>query len=146
PSGNFSFTGIFSNLPSTSSAGAGLADLLLGLPTVTTVSAGVPFNYSRNSFAFFVQDDIKLTQRLNLNVGLRYEAFLGVTEDHNRMSSFNPSLINPVTNTPGALYFAGVNGPRNLADPDWNNVSPRLGLAYTLTPKTVVRAGYAINY
>lgn len=146
PSGSFVFSGIFSNQPELAGVGAGFADFLLGLPSSTTLTAGIPFAYEKHSWAVFLQDEVKLGRNLTLNVGLRYEIPSGVRELRDRMSNFSPTTWNPVTGTLGALVFAGRDAPRRLAATDTNNLSPRIGLAYSWDRKTVVRTGYAINY
>jgi hypothetical protein len=100
--------------------------------------------------AFFIQDDWKITPRLTANIGLRYEVNMSVYEKRDRLSYFDPNLPNPAANGfPGALRFLGEGqgreGRRNL----FNNASgwgPRLGLAYQVTEKTVIRAGAGIFY
>ena len=100
--------------------------------------------------AFFAQDDWKISKRLTMNIGLRYEINMGAYEKYDRMSYFDPSLPNPgADNYPGALRFLGDGqgreGRRNL----WSNAKgwgPRIGLAYQFNEKTVVRGGYGIFY
>lgn len=100
--------------------------------------------------AFFAQDDWKLTRTLTLNLGFRFEANLPVREKHDRISYFDPSLPNPAAdNMPGALRFLGK-GPgregKRTFYPTAKGYGPRLGLAWQLTPKTVIRAGGGIFY
>jgi hypothetical protein len=100
--------------------------------------------------AFFAQDDWKITSRLTMNIGLRYEINVGAYEKYDRMSYFDPSLRNPgADGYPGALRFLGSGtgreGRRNL----WNNATgwgPRFGLAYQINDKTVFRGGFGIFY
>jgi hypothetical protein len=98
----------------------------------------------------YIQDDWKVTSKLTLNLGLRWDYYPSYTEAQNRLSFMNPTLINPVTGTPGALQTAGsgVIGC-NCTTPVHNymkNFGPRLGLAYSFTPQTVVRASYGVIY
>jgi hypothetical protein len=101
--------------------------------------------------ALYVQDDWKVTSRLTLNLGLRWDYFGPFYEVNNLMSFFNPTLANPaVGGAPGALQFAG-NGTdschcSNPVDSHYKNFGPRLGAAYSLDNKTVLRAGFAIMY
>jgi hypothetical protein len=101
--------------------------------------------------ALYVQDDWKVTSRLTLNLGLRWDYFGPFYEVNNLMSFFNPTLANPaVGGAPGALQFAG-NGTDSChcSDPvnsHYKNFGPRLGAAYSLDNKTVLRAGFAIMY
>src|SRR5215469_14979443 len=103
------------------------------------------------TYAAYVQDDWKVSQRLTLNLGLRWEYFSPFSEVNNLMSFFNPNLANPAAgNHLGALQFAG-NGAdschcSNPVNSHYKNFGPRLGAAYRLNDKTVLRAGYGIMY
>ena len=98
----------------------------------------------------YVQDDWKVNNKLTLNLGLRYDFFPTLTEVHNAQSFFDPTLANPVTGINGALAFTGSGtGTINAATPIKNyykNWGPRLGLAYQLDSKTVVRASYGLMF
>jgi hypothetical protein len=101
--------------------------------------------------SFYVQDDIKVTPKLTLNIGLRYEISYPRTESGGRYRSFDPNVINPVVGRPGALVSAnGTGGLRaefeGLAKPDYSNIGPRFGFAYAINDKTVVRGGYGLYY
>jgi Carboxypeptidase regulatory-like domain/TonB dependent receptor len=90
---------------------------------------------------FFAQDDLRVTHRLTLNLGLRYDILTQPVEVLDRQANFD--LIT------GALLVAGSNGvPRTLIPNDYHNLAPRLGFAYQLTSdgKTVVRGGYGLFY
>ncbi len=103
------------------------------------------------TFAVYFQDDYKVTSRLTLNLGLRYDVFGTYHEVANRMSFLNPTLPNPlVSNYPGALQFAG-NGTNSCncdtpVSTHYGQLGPRFGFAYSLNDKTVIRGGYAIMY
>jgi hypothetical protein len=102
-------------------------------------------------WALYIQDDWKVSSRLTLNLGLRWDLWGPFYEVDNLMSFFNPTLANPaVGGYPGALQFAGNgNDGCNCKDPvdtHYKNFGPRLGAAYRLNDKTVLRAGYAIMY
>ncbi|HEX8772674.1 MAG TPA: TonB-dependent receptor [Pyrinomonadaceae bacterium] len=99
----------------------------------------------------FVQDDIKLTQKLTLNVGLRYEINYPRRESHGRYRSFDPTVLNPAVGRLGALVSADPNAQvrsqyEGLVKPDYSNIGPRVGFAYSINDKTVVRGGYGIYY
>jgi len=100
--------------------------------------------------AIFVQDDWKVTPRLTANLGLRYEMNLSVYEKHDRFSYFDPTLPNPAANGyPGALRFLGSGSGRENRRNLHNTAAgwgPRLGLAYQLSEKFVLRAGAGIFY
>ena len=98
----------------------------------------------------YVQDNWRVTSKLTLDLGLRYDFFPSVTEVHNAGSFFSPTLANPVTGLNGALQFTGHGaGTCNCSTPVNNyykNFGPRLGLAYQVDPKTVIRASYGIMF
>ena len=103
------------------------------------------------TYATYFQDDFKVSTRLTLNLGLRWEYFGPFYEVNNLMSFFSATTPNPaVGGRPGALQFAG-DGPnschcRNPVDSHYKNFGPRVGAAYRLNDKTVLRAGFAIMY
>lgn len=138
--GSYSFNGEITGrgTPGSTNPVNPLADFLLG--AVKTAQINVPQlpgkRYSYN-FGTFVQDDWKVTNRLNLNLGLRYEF-----ETKQQVSNNVYSRIDPST---GQLLVAGRNASRNLdVMNDFMNLSPRLGIAYSLNDKTVIRSGFAI--
>jgi hypothetical protein len=140
-------------------SGLGMASLLLGY--AGSGSAGFTANpfYQWLYTAPWVQDDIKLTRKLSLNLGLRWDITSPVTERFNRMNrGFFANELNPISSqidqskfpgykVYGGIGFAGVKGqPRSAFNNDRNNFQPRLGAAYLITPKTVLRGGWAIFY
>jgi hypothetical protein len=99
--------------------------------------------------AFFAQDDYRVTDRLTLNLGLRWETEFPREEVNGRMISFDPLAINPVSGTPGVVLFAGRDGtPRRAYAADLNNFGPRAGFAYRIAGirETVIRGGGGILY
>lgn len=135
-SGSFTFSGLFS--------GIGYADLLLGLPNAYSLTATpVTFGARETVAGAFIQDDFHVLPNLTLNVGVRYGFISGFTEAHDRSANFNPSLINPATNTPGAIQFATSGNP-NLQANHPALFAPRLGLAWSVAKNWVVRASYGI--
>lgn len=134
-------------------SGHSFASFLLG-----NVSSGtynglfvVPANRYRY-LAGFVQDDWKITRKLTLNYGLRYEIYFPRVEAHNNFASFDPELPNPgAGNRPGAVRFLGDgpgrdNSRQSFADTYYKNFGPRLGFAYQATSSTVLRGGYGLFY
>ena len=91
--------------------------------------------------AVFVQDDIKLLPNLTINLGLRWEIHGGFSEQNNKAGSFDPTIVNPVTNTPGAIWFAGADGRTKAIATVYDNVLPRIGFAWSPTPDWAVRGG-----
>jgi hypothetical protein len=141
PSGNFSFTGQFTQNPAhAAGTGAGLADALLGLDASGSLSVWQETGTRRWEHGLYVQDDYRITNKLTLNLGMRYELVTPWSEIHNRLANFVPSLgdVFPV----GSPQFPQF----TMYDANYADFEPRLGLAYQLTNKTVIRAGYGIFY
>jgi len=144
--GNFSFSGLFSRTPTGGAPGTvnglGFADFLFGLPNWWGIGPIAPWRGFRiQSTQGFAQDDFKLRHNLTLNVGIRWLYQGGFTEVHDRLASFDPDLINPATNTPGAIWYAGQQGRRALQD-SAQSVAPRIGLAWSPKPGWAIRAAY----
>ena len=98
-------------------------------------------------YALYIQDDWKLTPRLTLNLGLRWDMDSPRWEGiDNRQGLFDPALLNPVSGTPGAMFFSGRDGRSKYAhDFDKNNFGPRFGFAWRpFGDRTVVRGGFGV--
>lgn len=151
------------------SLGQSVAALLLGLPNPSSyVARAATYAEQSTAWGFFFHDDWKVTRRLTLNLGLRWEFEGSLTERFNRsVRGFDPTYVqpfdeaararyalNPTPEIPpsqfasrGGLTFAGVAGqPRGVYNTPKANLMPRFGLAYKLTDKTVLRGGYGIFY
>ncbi len=140
-------------------SGNGIASLLLGFPASGLIDNNV-FPYFQSHYAaLWVQDDFKITPKLTLNLGLRWDLNFAVTERYNRVNrDFLADTVNPISSrvnqslfpgfqVKGGIGFAGVNGqPRNPYNSDFRSVQPRIGAAYQLNPKTVIRAGFGLFY
>lgn len=136
--------------------GNAYASYLLGLVNSATVNddffAGVGARFY--NYAFWVQDDFKVTPRLTLNLGLRYDLMEPYKEVADRFSFLDPNFPNPAAGgRPGALRFGGDYAAaasscncRTPIDTYHGAVGPRLGLAYSIREKTVIRAGFGIMY
>jgi outer membrane receptor protein involved in Fe transport len=140
--GTFLFTGAASGLP--------FADFLFGFPQETSIQSGArEYNFRANSWDLFVQDNWRAGKNLTFNLGLRYEYVtpfietndqlvnLDVAADFSAVAPVLPGQVGPIT---GKKY------PSGLVNPDRNNFAPRLGIAWKPWQKTVVRAGYGVNY
>ncbi|MBL8222540.1 MAG: TonB-dependent receptor, partial [Bryobacterales bacterium] len=122
-SGQFSFALQPTSNPATSAnTGNAIASLLLGFPNSANVLDSDLLDRRAKYFSLFVQDDWKLTTNLTMNIGLRWEAHTPKFDANNRMNGFNATAINPVSNTPGIVTFAGRDGlGSQLYNGDWNN-------------------------
>lgn len=129
----------------TNRIGFGFASFLLG--EVDSANRGVPFDLygRRNYWAVYFQDDFKVNQKLTLNLGLRWEQPQGYYEKYGRWANFNPNLTNTDLGIPGALEFAEP-GQTFEGDRDWSQLAPRIGLAYRVSDRLVLRGGYGIFY
>ena len=130
--GNLQFSGQYT--------GNAVADFMLGWARTAELSNVHVVNQRRQSIAFFLQDDWRPSDRLTLNLGLRYDYMSPSYEADNRMANFDPAA--------GALVFASAGSmeERALVTPDRNNLGPRLGVVYQVTPKTVIRGGYGMFF
>lgn len=150
--GWFQFNALETALPGNSTSGNAVASFLLG--NVNRGQLQVFSYFPRNRYQYYAgyaQDDWKVSRKLTLNVGLRYDVFVPRYENRDNLSTFDLKLPNPAAgNRPGAMVFLGDgpgrSGLQRLADTDFKAFGPRLGLAYALTPKTVLRSGYGIYY
>ena len=144
--------------------GNGFATMLLGLPNNNgndlqfTYSAATSSTYA----GIYFQDDYKITRKLTLNLGLRWDVDTPRTERYNRLSYFDLNAPSPLqgqvassnfcpgcNNLHGAMRFVGQPGSeygRHQTPTAWTNFAPRVGFAYNFLPKTVIRGGYGILY
>lgn len=144
------------------SSGLSIASLLLGYPNSGTVNWNVHQFWSQHYIAPWVQDDWKVTKKLTLNLGLRWDFLTPQVERHNKMiGAFNATVLNPVSasipsgttalgaspNLQGGVTFAGVNGQRRGAYAmNMLNVQPRVGFAYAITDRMSIRGGIGETY
>jgi len=154
--GTFMFSGLATSgfdangqpIPGT---GYDFADFLLGLPQSSSVRFGDPNTYFReSSYDGYVVDEWRARSNLTFNLGLRYEYFAPMTEKYGRMANLDiaPGFTGVAVVTPGAVGpYSGV-FPAGLINPDKNNFSPRLGVAWRPVPakRLTLRAGYGIFY
>ncbi len=118
-----------------------LADFMFGLRNRYALNNAVIVNYQQRMYFGYIQDDFKVSQKLTLNIGLRYEFATPQWERDGILSNFDPATRSLIAaKKDGSIY------DRSLVNPDRNNFAPRFGLAYNLTPKTVVRGGFGTSY
>ncbi len=166
PAGNFTFTRAFSaRTQNDTSSGDAIASFLLGNPAAGRLGATAQPVVESRYFAAFAQDDWTFNRRLTLNLGLRYEIDFPNTERFNRLTNFRPEATFPVANITAVFPASTGLGTRQLAlrgqftpvgrgqftnneqqDRDLNNWGPRVGMAFKLNDKTVLRGGGGIFY
>ena len=158
PRGRFTFNGQYSNVP--------MADFLLGFMSSSEGQVGAPIaNYRSSYYGLYVQDAWKVTDKLTLNLGLRYEAEPPYYDKHDAIvnidyawdNSHDPIFVRAGTGDvlegspkfpvepPFQLVRDGRFGRRAYKS-DWNDFAPRIGLAYQLSPGTIIRSGAGIYY
>ncbi|MDQ2841666.1 MAG: TonB-dependent receptor, partial [Acidobacteriota bacterium] len=151
--GVFGFSNLTTSQPNSANFnqwGSSFASFLLGAVNNTNTTTISDLGWRINYQAFFLQDEWRLSPRLTLSYGVRWERYPGVYEEHDRATSFDPNAANPVASgIPGALTFAGTgpgrDGQRAFARA-WEGLAPRVGMAYEINPKTVIRASGGIFY
>jgi hypothetical protein len=142
--------------------GNSIASMLLGLGSGGSDSIGPQQFYTQPYYAPFIQDDWKVTPKLTLNLGLRYDVQPYYVERHNRADyAFNTTTVNPVESMlpfhtlatgqsftdVGGVTFLGVGGnPRQVYATDRWDIGPRIGFAYAATDKIVVRGGFGETF
>jgi Carboxypeptidase regulatory-like domain/TonB dependent receptor len=146
-SGNFSFDRSFTQGPNPTAPAAdrgnAIASLLLGVSSSGQVGVLPKVLTSNPYLALYVQDDFRVTSKLTLNIGLRWDLERGRTERYKQLSYFDFNAASPIAqqvgiaSLHGGLKFVGVdNNPDRQFDTDWNNFAPRFSFAYSATPKT----------
>ena len=117
-----------------------LADFIFGTPSIINLGNDAVVNLRQHVNSLYAQDDFRMTSKLTLNVGLRWEYATPLFERDNNYSDFDPTTDTMIKATSGSMY------DRSLVHPDYHDFGPRLGLAYSIDSKTVFRAGYGISY
>jgi hypothetical protein len=148
---------------SSATQGSAVASLLLGAPTTGIIQYTPRLGYNWRYYAVYIQDDWKVSQRLTLNLGLRYDIEGSPSERQNRQNrgfafntqsnlasaakSANPANCPACGNLTGGLLFAGVNGTPSAAfETDYTHVQPRVGAVYRVNDTLLVRGGYGMFY
>ncbi|MGH9800986.1 MAG: carboxypeptidase regulatory-like domain-containing protein, partial [Blastocatellia bacterium] len=117
-----------------------LSDFFFGARSQYEFANLLVVEMQRRLHYLYAQDDFRVNKNLTLNLGVRYEYATPFREAQNRLSNFDPATKTILQAKDGSAY------DRALVDPDRNNFAPRLGFAYNLLDKTVVRGGYGIGY
>jgi len=157
PSGQYSFTkGWTQANASTADAVSGnsIASFLMGLPASAQIQKNIDSAYTHFYYAGFLQDDWKVNSRLTLNLGLRWDGEAGNRERFDRqVQGLDFTAASPIASKvtgltlKGAVQFSGFQGvPRTIRGMDKNNWQPRVGVAYKIADKWVLRGGYGLYY
>jgi len=117
-----------------------LADFIFGLPNTINQGSYTVVNLRQFVHSLYAQDDYRITPKLTLNLGLRWEFASPLHERDNNYSNFDPTTDTMLRATNGSLY------DRSLVHPNYGDFGPRIGLAYNIDTKTVLRGGYGISY
>jgi len=153
-SGDFAFTAGMTQGPNPNTAAANrgnsIASLLLGTGNSGSLIQAFKDAAAQSWYtALYLQDDWRVTNKLTLNLGVRYDLDTPRTERFDRMNYFDAFARSPLSAVPGysgltgGLVFVGVDGrPRTQYIKDTNNLAPRFGFAYQATSKTTIRGGY----
>ncbi|MBK7930767.1 MAG: carboxypeptidase regulatory-like domain-containing protein [Bryobacterales bacterium] len=148
-SGDYAFGGLTSNPQSPAGTGNNMAQFLTGDVSSSYIDRILGNSNHGTAISWFVQDDWKVSRRLSLNLGIRWDWQQSPYERYNGLIDFDPSAR--VTGSPfvGNTVFAGRNGqPRSFRKEDYNDFAPRFGFALDVfgSGKTVIRGGYGIYY
>ena len=146
--GQYIFDRVYSQGPDPNvtalNSGHGFASFLLGVPQAGAITITRPLFLYQRYYGLYVQDDWRVTNKLTLNLGLRWEYTTPYAEKFGQIGYIDFEAIEPVTGLKGDFKFIKPGG--YTADPNKKNFSPRVGLAYQLNSKTVIRSGAAIFY
>ena len=150
----FNFNNLFTAGPDpqnpTTGTGDSVASMLLGLPVGGNTGIAIS-NVSRTWFhGLYLQDDWKATRKLTLNLGIRWEVQRPVTDRYDRQAWFDYNAVNPISSAVGQNYLGELqfasSGKRGLFNTNYKNFAPRIGFAYQVLPKLVMRGGYGVFY
>ncbi len=147
--GIWAFNGQYTRPVAGANPGAGnsdsIADALLGLTSSAQLSTAIDARRHAYSYETFIQDNWKVSRKLTLNLGLRYENQTQYTEQNDRASNF---VVDPIDPNFGNLILVQGDSrrDRSFRQRQNNNFGPRIGFAYQLDDKTVVRSGYGVFY
>jgi hypothetical protein len=135
------------------STGSSVASYMIGAVNTSSVTVGVPGLGTRwLDPSFWFQDDYKVNPKLTVNLGLRWDIWPSVHETHDLITYINPTGVNSVTGNLGTLEFAGgtsgsfYSGTHSPSPTNYLTLGPRVGVAYALDAKTVIRSSYSLDF
>jgi len=146
--GKMQYNGVYTSSTQGDNANSGVAyaDFLLGYTQAWSAQVTPEWGGRLKSPQLFVQDDIKLRPNLTVNAGIRFQGMTGWHEVKGNMRVFDPNVMNPATNTNGAMWYGvtHANGRDSLQASVWSTFLPRVGFAYQYRPNTVIRGGFGL--
>jgi hypothetical protein len=147
-SGSFTYTGAYTAAGpgATGTTGEAIADFLLGETQNWNATNSQEYGGRLKSPQAFVQDDIKVKPNLTVNLGIRFQGLTGWHEVKGNMRDFDPTVLNPATNTLGAMWYGTThaNGRKSLEAPNYKSFLPRVGFSYQANQQTVLRGGFGL--
>jgi hypothetical protein len=156
--GTFTYTGLYTTggAQAARTSGADFADFLLGMPQQATLQAGGTTRLRESAFDVYVDDNWQVNPKMTWSLGLRWEVTKPYVEASGQMANLDVAPDFTAAQVVCPVVVAGVCGPNGalsattfpagLMKTDWNNVGPRVGVAYRLAPRTVLRGSYSITY
>ena len=146
---SYNFNSAQTNLPGfDQTTGHAYASFLLGaVQTSSRPVQAVNTDYFQRDFALYVQDDFKVSSKLTLNLGLRWDIVPGFYEKNGYVTNLDLTLPNAAAgNRPGALRFADQEGRKTFIDTYYGGLQPRLGVAYAMSQKMALSGGYSVSH
>ena len=151
--GSFNYGGGYSNAGGSTVSDTYWADFLFGTTNAYSLANYYVAHLTQNMHNLYAQDDWHASTKLTLNIGLRWEYGSPYADLYNRISNFDPDTQTVLTTTPGAIagggitpYKGGGTYGKTLVNPDFTDFGPRVGFAYSIDPKSVIRGGFGISY
>jgi hypothetical protein len=156
--GTFTYTGLYTTdgAQAARDSGADFADFLLGLPEQASLQAGGNTNLREHAFDTYLDDNWQASPKLTFSLGVRWEVTMPYYDLNGQMANLDvtpgftaaqvvcPVVVTGVCSPTGTL--SGTTFPAGLIKTDWKDVGPRIGVAYRVLPKTILRSSYSITY